>query len=51
MRAGNKLFQSTFIRILAPNASILLTLEWTLLNSAVSLVRPGLREGCRNPSL
>lgn len=36
---GNKLFQSTFIKILYPGASILTTLEWTLLNSAVSLVR------------
>ena len=35
-----QLFQSTFIKILYPGASILLTLEWTLLNSAVSLVRP-----------
>ncbi|CAL8462225.1 g1756 [Coccomyxa elongata] len=35
---GNKLFQSTFIKILYPGASILTTLEWTLLNSAVSLV-------------
>jgi MFS family permease len=35
---GNKLFQSTFIKILSPGASILLVLEWTLLNSAVSLV-------------
>ena len=38
MWAGNKLFQSTFIKILQPNASILTALEWTLLNSAVSLV-------------
>ena len=37
---GNKLFQSTFIKILSPGASILLTLEWTLLNSFISLVRP-----------
>ena len=37
---GNKLFQSTFIKILLPGASILLTLEWTLLNSFISLVRP-----------
>ena len=36
---GNKLFQSTFIKILSPGASILLTLEWTLLNSFISLVR------------
>lgn len=35
---GNKLFQSTFIKIISPGASILLTLEWTLLNSFVSLV-------------
>ena len=35
---GNKLFQSTFIKILSPGASILLTLEWTLLNSFISLV-------------
>ena len=35
---GNKLFQSKFIGILYPGASILLTLEWTLLNSAISLV-------------
>lgn len=35
---GNKLFQSTFIEILSPGASILLVLEWTLLNSFVSLV-------------
>ncbi len=38
--APAQLFQSTFIKILYPGASILLTLEWTLLNSAVSLVRP-----------
>ena len=37
---GNKLFQSTFIKILSPGASILLTLEWTLLNSFISLVCP-----------
>ncbi len=37
---GNKLFQSTFIKILSPGASILLTLEWTLLNSFISLVSP-----------
>ncbi|CAK0752621.1 hypothetical protein CVIRNUC_002160 [Coccomyxa viridis] len=35
---GNKLFQSTFIKILSPGASILLTLEWTLLNSFISLI-------------
>ena len=33
-----QLFQSTFIKILYPGATILTTLEWTLLNSAVSLV-------------
>ena len=42
---GNKLFQSTFIKILSPGASILLTLEWTLLNSFISLVRPVLVAG------
>lgn len=30
---GNKVFQSTFIAILSPGASIFTTLLWTLLNS------------------
>ena len=37
---GNKLFQSTFIAIIAPGSSILTGLLWTLLNSFVALVRP-----------
>ena len=36
---GNKLFQSTFIAIIAPGSSILTGLLWTLLNSFVALVR------------
>ena len=36
---GNKLFQSTFIAIIAPGASIQMGLLWTLLNSFVALVR------------
>ncbi len=36
---GNKLFQSTFISIIAPGSSILTGLLWTLLNSFVALVR------------
>ena len=36
---GNKLFQSTFIDIIAPGSSILTGLLWTLLNSFVALVR------------
>lgn len=35
---GNKLFQSTFIGIIVPNASVKTSLEWTLLNSTVALV-------------
>ncbi|KAG2495268.1 hypothetical protein HYH03_006541 [Edaphochlamys debaryana] len=35
---GNKLFQSTFIKIINPTASVIQVLEWTLLNSAVALV-------------
>lgn len=35
---GNKLFQSTFIKVINPGAGILQVLEWTLLNSAVALV-------------
>jgi hypothetical protein len=38
---GNKLFQSAFIAVIAPGASILTGLLWTLLNSLVALVRPG----------
>ncbi|KAG2491417.1 hypothetical protein HYH03_010206 [Edaphochlamys debaryana] len=34
---GNKLFQSTFIRIINPEASLIQVLGWTLLNSAVAL--------------
>ena len=30
---GNKIFQSTFIKILSPNASLFTTIAWTLLNS------------------
>ena len=36
---GNKLFQSTFIGIIAPGSSILTGLLWTLLNSFVALAR------------
>ena len=36
---GNKLFQSTFISIIAPGSSILTGLLWTLLNSFVALAR------------
>ena len=35
--AGNKLFQSTFINIIVPGASLITTLEWALLNSTVAL--------------
>lgn len=35
---GNKLFQSTFIGIIVPHASLKTSLEWTLLNSTVALV-------------
>lgn len=35
---GNKLFQSTFIAIIVPGASVKVGLEWTLLNSTVALV-------------
>lgn len=35
---GNKLFQSTFIGIINPGASVKKVLEWTLLNSSVALV-------------
>lgn len=35
---GNKVFQSTFIQILSPGASLLTTLLWTLLNSGCALV-------------
>ncbi|KAG2435009.1 hypothetical protein HYH02_012007 [Chlamydomonas schloesseri] len=35
---GNKLFQSTFIKIINPHATVIQILEWTLLNSAVALV-------------
>ncbi|KAG2425952.1 hypothetical protein HXX76_013325 [Chlamydomonas incerta] len=34
---GNKLFQSTFIKIINPTATVIQVLEWTLLNSAVAL--------------
>ena len=34
---GNKLFQSTFIAIIVPGASVKTSLEWTLLNSTVAL--------------
>ncbi len=35
---GNKVFQSSFIKILSPDATILVNLLWTLLNSGVALV-------------
>ena len=35
---GNKVFQSAFIQILSPGASLLTTLLWTLLNSGCALV-------------
>lgn len=35
---GNKLFQSTFIKIINPDSSLIQVLEWTLLNSTVALV-------------
>ncbi|KAK9914956.1 hypothetical protein WJX75_002900 [Coccomyxa subellipsoidea] len=35
---GNKVFQSAFINILSPGASILTTLLWTLLNSGCALI-------------
>ncbi len=35
---GNKVFQSEFIAILSPGASIFTTLLWTLLNSGCALV-------------
>ena len=35
---GNKVFQSSFIAILSPNATILVNLLWTLLNSGIALI-------------
>jgi hypothetical protein len=35
---GNKVFQSAFVNILSPGASLLTTLLWTLLNSGCALV-------------
>jgi MFS family permease len=35
---GNKLFQSTFIKIISPKANLVDTLLWTLLNSGVALI-------------
>jgi hypothetical protein len=35
---GNKIFQSSFIKILSPNATLLVNLLWTLLNSFVALL-------------
>ena len=35
---GNKIFQSTFIKILSPGASLFTTLCWTLLNSGIALI-------------
>ena len=35
---GNKLFQSTFIAVISPGASLYKRYQWTLLNAAVSLV-------------
>ena len=35
---GNKTFQSAFIQILSPGASLLTSLLWTLLNSGCALV-------------
>ncbi|KAK9812798.1 hypothetical protein WJX72_004025 [[Myrmecia] bisecta] len=35
---GNKLFQSTFIKIISPNASLVDTLLWTMLNAGIALV-------------
>ena len=40
---GNKVFQSEFIQILSPGASLLTTLLWTLLDSGCALV------GCGHP--
>ena len=35
---GNKVFQSSFIAILSPDATILVNLLWTLLNSGIALI-------------
>ena len=35
---GNKVFQSSFIQVLSPGASLLTTLLWTLLNSGCALI-------------
>jgi hypothetical protein len=35
---GNKIFQSEFIEILSPGASVTTNLAWTLLNSGVALI-------------
>ena len=35
---GNKTFQSAFIQILSPGASLLVSLLWTLLNSGCALI-------------
>lgn len=34
---GNKLFQSTFIEVISPGASLFVRYQWTLLNAGVSL--------------
>lgn len=36
--AGNKLFQSRFITLLVPEATVFEAMQWTLLNSAIALV-------------
>eukprot|EP00891_Asterochloris_glomerata_P003209 jgi/Astpho2/3209/Aster-05735 len=35
---GNKVFQSSFVAILSPDATILVNLLWTLLNSGIALI-------------
>ena len=44
---GNKVFQSTFIGILSPGASLFTNLLWTLLNSGA--LPPHLRPTTRTP--
>jgi hypothetical protein len=42
--AGNKLFQGKFIAALYDNPTVFVTMQWTLLNSAIAWAgKPGLR--------
>lgn len=37
-RSGNKLFQGRFIEVMYGKPTLLVTLEWTLVNSCIALV-------------